>query len=145
MVYTVCASAVISPLRPWWIPTLKVVWKCVTRSSILFICNTFCCWLEPGLYSSRRLSAAVPYSFVVRAGDYGRYRKSSSKCVQVLCKFKQSPDRTAKWSVHGIEIQMQIQIRIQISWLTCIYNILCDSWMAHTLSACYRVSLYMPE
>ena len=144
MVYTVCASAVISPLRPWWIPTLKVVWKCVTRSNILFICNTFCCWLEPGLYSSRRLSAAVPYSFVVRAGDYGRYRKWS-KCAQVLCKFKQSPDRTAKWSVHGIEIQMQIQIRIQTSWLTCIYNILCDSWMEHTLSACYRVSLYMPE
>ena len=28
-----------------WIPTLKLVWKFVTRSSILFICNTFCCWL----------------------------------------------------------------------------------------------------
>ena len=24
---------------------LKLVWKCVTRSNILFICNTFCCWL----------------------------------------------------------------------------------------------------
>ena len=23
----------------------QTVWKCVTRSSILFICNTFCCWL----------------------------------------------------------------------------------------------------
>ena len=34
--------------RHWdngWIPTLKLVWKCVTRPSILFICNTFCCWL----------------------------------------------------------------------------------------------------
>ena len=28
-----------------WILTLKLVWKCVTRSSILFICNTVCCWL----------------------------------------------------------------------------------------------------
>ena len=28
-----------------WIPTLKLVWKCGTRSSILFICNTFCCRL----------------------------------------------------------------------------------------------------
>ena len=25
--------------------TLKFVWKCVSRSNILFICNTFCCWL----------------------------------------------------------------------------------------------------
>ena len=45
-VYTVCASAVISPLRySGWIPTLKLIWKCVTRSSVLFIYNTFCCWL----------------------------------------------------------------------------------------------------
>ena len=28
-----------------WIPTLKPVWKYCTRSSILFICNTICCWL----------------------------------------------------------------------------------------------------
>ena len=28
-----------------WIPTLKLIWKCVTRWSILFICNTFSCWL----------------------------------------------------------------------------------------------------
>ena len=28
-----------------WIPMLKLVWKRVTRSSILFICNTFSCWL----------------------------------------------------------------------------------------------------
>ena len=24
---------------------LKLVWKCCTHSSILFICNIFCCWL----------------------------------------------------------------------------------------------------
>ena len=41
-------------------------------------------------------------------------RQLSSKCAQVLGKYKQSPDRTAKWSIHGI----QIQIRIQISLLT---------------------------
>ena len=28
-----------------WIPTLKLAWKCGTRSNILFICNTFCCRL----------------------------------------------------------------------------------------------------
>ena len=43
VVYTVCASAVISPLNSGWIPTLKLVWKYVTRPSILFICNTVCC------------------------------------------------------------------------------------------------------
>ena len=43
VVYTVCASVVISPLRQWL--DLKLVWKCGTRSSILFIYNTFCCRL----------------------------------------------------------------------------------------------------
>ena len=78
--------------------------------------------LKPGLYSSRRLSATVAYSFVARADDYWRHRQLSSKCAQILWKYKQSPDRTAKWSIHGIQIQMRIQARIQISWLTCIYN-----------------------
>ena len=45
VVYTVCASVVISPLRQWLDSYAKLVWKCVTRSGILFICNTFCCWL----------------------------------------------------------------------------------------------------
>ena len=41
-------------------------------------------------------------------------------CDQALHKYKQSPDRTTKWSIHGIQIQMQNRIRIQISLLTCI-------------------------
>ena len=45
VVYTVCASAVRSVVDSGWIPTLKLVWKCGTRSSILFICNTCCCRL----------------------------------------------------------------------------------------------------
>ena len=45
VVCTVCASAMIAPLRQWLDSNAKLVWKCVTRSSILFICNTFCCWL----------------------------------------------------------------------------------------------------
>ena len=46
VVYTVCASAVISPLRQWLDSyAKKLVWKCGARSSILFICNTFCCRL----------------------------------------------------------------------------------------------------
>ena len=45
MVYIVCPSALISPLRQWLDSYAKTRWKCVTRSSILFICNTFCCWL----------------------------------------------------------------------------------------------------
>ena len=45
MVYTVCASAVILPLRQWLGSYAKTMRKCVTRPSILFICNTFCCWL----------------------------------------------------------------------------------------------------
>ena len=32
-------------IKTGWIPTLKLVWKCGTRSSILFMCNTFCCRL----------------------------------------------------------------------------------------------------
>ena len=28
-----------------WIPSLKLVWKCVTHWSISFICNSFSCWL----------------------------------------------------------------------------------------------------
>ena len=45
VVYTVCASAVISPWRQWLDSYTKIRLKCVTCSSILFICNTFCCWL----------------------------------------------------------------------------------------------------
>ena len=45
VVYTVCASAGISPLKQWLEFYAKTRLKCVTRSSILFICNTLCCWL----------------------------------------------------------------------------------------------------
>ena len=78
--------------------------------------------VKPGLYFSRRLSAAVAYSFVARAGDHGRHRQLSFKCARALRKYKQSPDRTTKWSIHGIQIQMQIRIRIQIPLLSCIYT-----------------------
>ena len=78
--------------------------------------------VKPGLYFSRQLSAAVTYSFVARAGDHGRHRQLSFKCAQALRKYKQSSDRTTKWSIQGIQIQMQIRIRIQISLLTCIYT-----------------------
>ena len=77
--------------------------------------------VKPGLYFSRRLSAAVAYSFVARAGDHGRHRQLSFKCARALKKYKQSLDRTTKWSIYGIQMQMQIRIRIQISSL---------SWMA---------------
>ena len=93
--------------------------------------------LKPDLYFSRRLSAAVAYSFVARAGNYGRHRQLLSKFDRALHKYKKSPERTTKWSIHGIQIQMRIQMRIQISLLTCIYteklNYLCASLMAHTL------------
>ena len=39
------------------IPTLKHVWKCVTRSSILFICNTFFCWII--LFSSLYIESTL--------------------------------------------------------------------------------------
>ena len=78
--------------------------------------------IKPGLYFSRRLSAAVAYSFVARAGYHGRHRQLSFKCARPLRKYKQSPDRTTKWSIHGIQIEMQIRIRIQISLLSCIYT-----------------------
>ena len=102
------------------------------------------CHLKPGLYFNRRLPATVAYSFVARAEDYGRHRQLSSKCTRILCKHKQSPDRMTKWSIHGIQIQMRIQIRMQFSLLefTPINNIIYASWMAHTLSACYWVRLY---
>ena len=37
---------------------------------------------------------------------------------------------TTKWSIHGIKIQMRIQMRIQVSLLTPRNNIVCASWMA---------------
>ena len=52
--------------------------------------------LKPGIYFSRRLSAAVAYSFVARAGDHGRHRQLSFKCARTVRKYKQSPDRTTK-------------------------------------------------
>ena len=85
---------------------------------------------KPGLYFSHQLSAAVAYSFVARAGDYVRHRQSSFKCARALRKYKQSPNRTTKWSIHGIKIQMRIQMRIQVSLLTPRNNIVCASWMA---------------
>ena len=102
--------------------------------------------LKPGLYFSRRLSTAVAYSFVARAGDHGRHRQLSFKCARAFKKYKQSPDRTTKWSIHGIQIQMQIRVRIQISsfWLYLHREITLYvpfEW-PHTLSACYRVRLY---
>ena len=46
----------------------------------------------------------------------------TTKAVAFGDRYKQSPDRTTKWSIHGIQIQMQIRIRIQISSLSCIYT-----------------------
>ena len=70
--------------------------------------------IKPCLYFSRRLSTTVAYRFFAGESDYGRHCQLSSKCAQILYKYKQSPDRTTKWSIHGIQIQMRIQIRIQI-------------------------------
>ena len=44
VVYRVCASAVISPLRQWLDSYAKTRLK-MWHTSILFICNTFCCRL----------------------------------------------------------------------------------------------------
>ena len=43
--YTVCASAVISPLRQWFDPYAKTHLKMCHTFKHLFICNTFCCRL----------------------------------------------------------------------------------------------------
>ena len=45
MVYTVCASAVISPLRQWLESYAKTRFKMCHTFKHLFICNTFCCRL----------------------------------------------------------------------------------------------------
>ena len=45
MVYTVCASAVISPLRQWLDSYAKTCLKMCHTFKHLFICNTFCCRL----------------------------------------------------------------------------------------------------
>ena len=45
VVYTVCASVVISPLRQWLDSFAKTRLKMYHNASILFMCNTFCCWL----------------------------------------------------------------------------------------------------
>ena len=45
MVYTVCASAVISPLRQWFDSYAKTRLKMCHTFKHLFICNTFCCRL----------------------------------------------------------------------------------------------------
>ena len=45
MVYTVCASAVISPLRQWLDSYAKTRLKMCHTFKHLFICNTFCCRL----------------------------------------------------------------------------------------------------
>ena len=45
VVYAMCAAAVISPLSILVGFLRWLVWKCVTRWSVLFICNTFSCWL----------------------------------------------------------------------------------------------------
>ena len=42
-VYTVCASAVISPLRQWLVSYAKTRFKMCHTFKHLFICNTFCC------------------------------------------------------------------------------------------------------
>ena len=44
-VHSVCFRGDFAIKHTSWIPTLKLVWKCVTRWSILFMCNTFSCWL----------------------------------------------------------------------------------------------------
>ena len=44
-VYTVCASAVISPLRQWLVSYAKTRFKMCHTFKHLFICNTFCCRL----------------------------------------------------------------------------------------------------
>ena len=44
-VYTVCASAVISPLRQWLDSYAKTRFKMCHTFKHLFICNTFCCRL----------------------------------------------------------------------------------------------------
>ena len=43
--YTVCVSAVISPLRQWLDSYAKTRLKMCHTFKHLFICNTFCCWL----------------------------------------------------------------------------------------------------
>ena len=43
--YTVCASAVISPLRQWLVSYAKTRFKMCHTFKHLFICNTFCCRL----------------------------------------------------------------------------------------------------
>ena len=45
VVYTVCASAVISPLRQWLDSYAKTRFKMCHTFKHLFICNTFCCRL----------------------------------------------------------------------------------------------------
>ena len=104
-------SSVNNMLNEHWKKVIKPINIAISGSTV-----------KPGLYFSRRLSAAVAYSFVARAGNHGRHRQLSFKCTRALRKYKQSPDRTTKWSIHGIQIQMQIRIRIQISSLSCIYT-----------------------
>ena len=77
-------------------------------------------WVKPGLNFSHRLLVAVDYSFVTTADNYGCHHQLSSICPRALCKYKQSPNRMAKWSIQAIQIQTLIQI--QLSILTCMYT-----------------------
>ena len=56
VVYTVCASAVISPLKHWLDSYVKTRLK-MCHTSKHFICNTFCCWLI--LFSSLYIELAM--------------------------------------------------------------------------------------
>ena len=102
--------------------------------------------VKPGLYFSRRLSAAVAYSFVARAGDHGRHRQLSFKCARALRKYtvarqndKMSHPRNSNSNANSnsnsnffIELYLHREITLHVLF----------EW-PHTLSACsYRVSLY---
>ena len=72
VVYTVCASVVISPLKQWLDSCAKLVWKCVTRSSICIhmhyflllssLVIVFVYWVSTGvLYEPRQCSLFWDY------------------------------------------------------------------------------------
>ena len=92
--------------------------------------------VKPGLYFSRRLSAAVAYSFVARAGDHGPWRASSPVVVQMRSSSQKVHSRpTERQNEPSTEFKFKCKFEFEFKFLYWVVftprnNITCAFWMA---------------
>ena len=84
----------------------------MSRVSIISDCDVI---LKPGLYSSRRLSVAVAYSFVVRAGD----NRVIASCRQnALKSFASINSRPTEWQNDpSTEFKFKYEFKFEFKFL----------------------------